>query len=513
MSTDGSHEVSRENSSSDLLNKGKEKKKNVRFNHTAQEGVSSDLTVDSRGSSQLSEVGVNQELLEPPLSTNTRRRTKNLLTPSDERQGSLFFLEEDDDDATDVPITPFKKTGKIKLAPSSRIQASPDIRPLPSSNDAARALNPFVSDGPEVTVPRIAERREGHVDIPMIRLPSTGLEYSNPASFGGSSGPGKAPSTPGTPGTPGDGMVGLFGNSHDGSLNDGRDELASNTNLNSLFTRDAGENEPLSSEMTEEHRKMNLEAYKLVRAHTIQTDRFNKNVKPAASADTSRRNSFMSTVGSESDTIVRDQLEVPDESVQQKKHSSRGGVLSNLMQLYNSTVYQQQPATRNQNSGSASGTSTPKWHQRHSQSNASLTALLTAGQSLGSVAGLGSHSRNSSAVSLEELGESQRPTLAKMRKHSGGLVGAVRQSFYQNRSRLDAELRITMAIADVLQRQKFIIKLCRSLMLYGAPTHRLEDYLKLTSRALEIDAQFLYIPGMPDLCSCPPSMLIDLQDA
>ena len=32
-------------------------------------------------------------------------------------------------------------------------------------------------------------------------------------------------------------------------------------------------------------------------------------------------------------------------------------------------------------------------------------------------------------------------------------------------------------------------------MLYGSPSHRLEESLKATSRALEIEAQFLYVPG------------------
>ncbi|EME41390.1 hypothetical protein DOTSEDRAFT_64714 [Dothistroma septosporum NZE10] len=41
-------------------------------------------------------------------------------------------------------------------------------------------------------------------------------------------------------------------------------------------------------------------------------------------------------------------------------------------------------------------------------------------------------------------------------------------------------------------------------MLYGAPTHRLEEYLTMTARALEIEAQFLYIPGC---------MIISFDDA
>lgn len=57
------------------------------------------------------------------------------------------------------------------------------------------------------------------------------------------------------------------------------------------------------------------------------------------------------------------------------------------------------------------------------------------------------------------------------------------------------KLRITVHIADILQRQRFIIRMCRALMLYGAPTHRLEEYMVMTSRVLEIDGQFVYFPG------------------
>lgn len=59
----------------------------------------------------------------------------------------------------------------------------------------------------------------------------------------------------------------------------------------------------------------------------------------------------------------------------------------------------------------------------------------------------------------------------------------------------DQKLRITVHIADILQRQRFIIRMCRALMMYGAPTHRLEEYMVMTSRVLEIDGQFVYFPG------------------
>ncbi len=59
----------------------------------------------------------------------------------------------------------------------------------------------------------------------------------------------------------------------------------------------------------------------------------------------------------------------------------------------------------------------------------------------------------------------------------------------------EEEAKITVHIADILQRQKYIIKMCRALMLFGAPTHRLEEYLETTAKMLEVTSQFLYIPG------------------
>ncbi|QLL33813.1 hypothetical protein HG536_0F01380 [Torulaspora globosa] len=63
------------------------------------------------------------------------------------------------------------------------------------------------------------------------------------------------------------------------------------------------------------------------------------------------------------------------------------------------------------------------------------------------------------------------------------------------KKKLATEAKITVHIADLLQRHRFILRMCKALMLYGAPTHRLEEYMIMTSRVLEIDGQFLYLPG------------------
>jgi uncharacterized membrane protein YjjP (DUF1212 family) len=57
------------------------------------------------------------------------------------------------------------------------------------------------------------------------------------------------------------------------------------------------------------------------------------------------------------------------------------------------------------------------------------------------------------------------------------------------------DVRLKVHIAALLARQQYIMQLCRALMKYGAPTHRLEEYMMMTSNVLDVKAQFLYIPG------------------
>ena len=59
----------------------------------------------------------------------------------------------------------------------------------------------------------------------------------------------------------------------------------------------------------------------------------------------------------------------------------------------------------------------------------------------------------------------------------------------------EKNVKLTVHIAAILARQQYIMQLCRALMKYGAPTHRLEEYMMMTSNVLEVNAQFMYIPG------------------
>lgn len=59
----------------------------------------------------------------------------------------------------------------------------------------------------------------------------------------------------------------------------------------------------------------------------------------------------------------------------------------------------------------------------------------------------------------------------------------------------DDEFKVHLHVADVLKRHQYLVKICKALISYGAPTHRLEEYMRMSARVLEVEGQFLYLPG------------------
>ncbi len=220
-----------------------------------------------------------------------------------------------------------------------------------------------------------------------------------------------------------------------------------------------------------------------------------------------------------------------------------GGILSSLLRLYqnsaasgsNSAVNSEKstPAgtptpSRPPSPGASDGTMTPKrrsgffgkmasgisleadpshpsknkgqpwnvWHPNH-RHNASTTSL-SAGL-LGTSSILASTGSADIGQAVTERVKRERPPL-KRNRHSGNIFGAASPKLTDShggrrKRREEEQMRITVHIAQVLSRHRYLTTLCRALMMYGAPTHRLEDYLKMSARVLEIEAQFLYIPG------------------
>lgn len=168
----------------------------------------------------------------------------------------------------------------------------------------------------------------------------------------------------------------------------------------------------------------------------------------------------------------------------------RGSVLSQLLKLYKPTDPGLIGSSHNRNWSSStagaftppgleSGTVTPthgrrKWYEQN-RSQETLANLVEASTRLA----------NPNKQSGEPKSPGKKRPADKRRTSNGRL------SAYWHKE----EARITVHIAETLTRQGYIIKLCRALMLYGAPTHRLEEYLSMTARVLEIDGQFLYLPG------------------
>ncbi|KAK4634629.1 Pheromone-regulated membrane protein 10 [Fulvia fulva] len=236
------------------------------------------------------------------------------------------------------------------------------------------------------------------------------------------------------------------------------------------------------------------EAFNLVRRHTVARDAF----KQLPSEPPSGQRSGAATP-TDDQQFMEDYKPRPDQY--------RGGILGSLLKLYgdpNSSTTRKGSSRRSSGDLSAmsspahsppeSGATTPTYNRRWyshkkdgNQSTSSLATLVGTSSSFGSP-----------AVSNRDLGEEvskrlreqqqKRPGIGK-RTSSGGVLNRL------SRPRLQEEYRITAHIAGTIARQKYLKRLCRALMQYGAPTHRLEEYMTMSARVLEIEAQFLYIPG------------------
>ncbi|KAI9742296.1 MAG: hypothetical protein M1818_004196 [Claussenomyces sp. TS43310] len=248
------------------------------------------------------------------------------------------------------------------------------------------------------------------------------------------------------------------------------------------------------------------EAHKLVQAHVRK-----------GTADTLRI-PMMQNSGLASGQVTPTALQASEDYVA-RPAQYRGGILSSLLKLYNApgpsnhkftglsgghsrnlSFGQGSNGSPNTPTPTTSGTNTPvrpktpKWYEQKNQSKDTLANLIEASAMLSGPAGGKAGSRPPSI-------KPSRPG-AGMRAQSSRFVDQTISRM--SRPRLEDEIRITVHIAETLARQKYMIRLCRALMSYGAPTHRLEEYMKMTARVLEIDGQFLYIPGC---------MLISFDDA
>ncbi|KAK3192366.1 hypothetical protein K4F52_001579 [Lecanicillium sp. MT-2017a] len=184
--------------------------------------------------------------------------------------------------------------------------------------------------------------------------------------------------------------------------------------------------------------------------------------------------------------IVDDQDYVP------RPAKYRGGVLSSLLRLYQDER--------------APGSNTPSGHNTPS---APATPIMSPGSSpprSRRPSSTGGRSRPSSLFSYHRSNSSTSSlALTELLKSSSMFaVPGSRQitDQWSDKIRKDKpqkpkkeQIRLTVHIAGIIARHRYLMKLCRALMMYGAPTHRLEEYMTMSARVLEIEGQFLYIPS------------------
>lgn len=148
----------------------------------------------------------------------------------------------------------------------------------------------------------------------------------------------------------------------------------------------------------------------------------------------------------------------------------------------------------------ASGQTTPKhqkWYYKDPSASAtpSIANLVSSSRMLAqpTAAPLTKAEQSTPAVQGKKAGmRPQRPQLPKR-----GSTGTLQSLFTvaTGPKPNDDEFKVHLHVADVLKRHQYLLKLCKALMSYGAPTHRLEEYMRMSARVLEVEGQFLYIPG------------------
>ncbi|KAI1753755.1 hypothetical protein F4782DRAFT_67407 [Xylaria castorea] len=243
--------------------------------------------------------------------------------------------------------------------------------------------------------------------------------------------------------------------------------------------RNSSDQENTSSEQS---RALKQEAYNLVRSHTLRDGHFDLH---QPNPNLSANSSMPVTPTEERDA----ELYVPP------PQQFRGSTLANLLMLYKQREESRPPSYHSSNGYhspradygdgnlGSSGTATPtrkKWYDKN-RSTDTLANLVEASARLANVA-------TESSTSEKSTSEKPPKRPKYMRSPSSRLLKL-------GRPQIEDEIRITINIAQTLSRQRYIIKMCKALMMYGAPTHRLEEYLTMTARVLEIDGQFLYLPG------------------
>lgn len=173
----------------------------------------------------------------------------------------------------------------------------------------------------------------------------------------------------------------------------------------------------------------------------------------------------------------------------------RGGILSSLLKLYRDD----NGTERGQGSSGFTTPVTPTTpimspHPSPPSSRRPSTVSTARSRSSSRLRGYHKSRNSTSSVALSELLKSSSMFAAPGSSEiSDRLAEKIKKEKFPKPKK--EQIRITVHIAGIIARHRYLLKLCRALMMYGAPTHRLEEYMTMSSRVLEIEGQFLYMPS------------------
>lgn len=173
----------------------------------------------------------------------------------------------------------------------------------------------------------------------------------------------------------------------------------------------------------------------------------------------------------------------------------RGGILASLLKLYQNERGSGVGTTNSSGANTPSAPATPLMSPRASPPSSRRSS--TAGGRSRPVSGLFNYHRSQSSTSslalTELLKSSSMFAVPGSREISDQWSEKIKKDKPPKPKK--EQIRITVHIAGIISRHRYLMKLCRALMMYGAPTHRLEEYMTMSARVLEIEGQFLYIPS------------------
>ncbi|KAF8951114.1 hypothetical protein BGZ46_004162, partial [Entomortierella lignicola] len=210
----------------------------------------------------------------------------------------------------------------------------------------------------------------------------------------------------------------------------------------------------------------------------------------------------------------------PDTSTGMRQRKPKGGILSHLLKLQRheaaAAAASRSPSKRHVGSGQHVQVKKTRksFYQWSSKNNSlvdiappSVTTTPRVSPRNSRVFDLDPHSNSHTIKRLptQPSATSNNPTFSNNRQDAQENIQEMEAlSAATTAARLSTRLGIHSDIAEILTRQSFLIMMAKALILYGAPSHRIEETCALLARKMDIDASFALLPGLMTISFSDP---------